>query len=740
MKKKLGLTALTLLMGSGLWAQSANNEATDEVARDDRTTERTTESDDTTEVLVVTPSGWARRWMDTPDAVGLLVQKEIQERMFGQTPDILKGTPGVYIQHTAHGQGSPFIRGFTGKQVLMLVDGVRFNNSTFRFGPNQYLSSINPHTIDSIEVVRGPSSVLYGSDAQGGVINLILKEPEKRSAFDYTFGARGRFESANTRKEGGLFAEIGTSNFGAMTSATYADVDELTGGASIGRQPFTAYEEWGTFASLSADFGMHRLALKYMHYQQNDLERTDKVSPLVANSGNLKVPGLGNELRRRFVFQIDDMAILRWSMETDSILESIYVDASYHKQQETLERIKRPSSGRGTLRDQNYNVHTLGVNAQAILNFGHWARLTVGAELYHDIVHTRRADTNRDTGVVTVKDKSAQYPDWSQYSTFGIYAQNETTLLDEMFLFRYGVRFSAFRAQADVDDFSDTLDGVNATFSDITGALGIVYHPIHELAITLNLAKGFRAPNLDDLAASKGTGRGEQIPNPDLDPTVQYTADLGFKAYIPTVDHSSSAPRELQAQVNGFFSYFEDYLISVPTVFDGQDVVQLRNEGRVRVFGIEASVEVWFSQAMGLLGLPTDRIFFEGDALAFKANITYTRGDDLKNDTPVSRIPPVFGEVSMRYQIMGGDMYFEPFMGFTLRQDQYAPGNRGDVRFTANDEASYFLFGLRAGWYASEHAQFHLNIQNIGNRSYHPMGSGTFGSGTNVSISGEIRW
>jgi outer membrane receptor protein involved in Fe transport len=138
--------------------------------------------------------------------------------------------------------------------------------------------------------------------------------------------------------------------------------------------------------------------------------------------------------------------------------------------------------------------------------------------------------------------------------------------------------------------------------------------------------------------------------------------------------------------------------------------------------------------------LPTDHLFFEGDALGFHANFTYTRGDDLKNDVPIGRIPPVFSEISIRYSAMNNKVYLESYMNLVGRQDQYAPGVEGDPRFTPHDSPGYVTFGLRTGWYPSRHVKLNLNIQNIGNRSYQPMGSGTFGTGTNVVLAGEIRW
>jgi outer membrane receptor protein involved in Fe transport len=689
-----------------------------------------------TEIEVVTPSGSKKKFLDTADAVTTLNRRQIEERGSGQMPDLLEGATGVYGQHTAHGQGSPFIRGMTGKQILMLVDGVRFNNSTFRFGPNQYYSSIDPFSIDRIEVIRGPSSVLYGSDALGGVINVIMRKPVLDAPLDYTFGGRGRFESASMCKQLGLFGEVGASNFGALLSATYADVDELVGGASIGRMPATAYEEWGVHGSMGYDFGAHRLTLSYQHFQQNDLERTDSVSPVVANPS--LIPGGPSNLRRRFVFQIDDLAILRWQLQTDSVLEELSADISYHKQQETVERIT--SGSPNTLRDANYNVHTMGGRIQAILNFHKLARLTVGTELYHDIVHTRSVDINRTTGEQTNHHGRIQFPDWSSYTTFGLYAQNETSLIDDRLQFRYGVRYSLYRALADLEDLEAGLPGLNEGFSDITGALAIVGKPTNCMSLTLNLARGFRAPNLDDLAAALGTGRGEQIPNPELDPETQYTADIGAKAWLATVDPDSAAPYEMMGSVNFFFHYLEDLMVSVPTTFNSEDVVQIRNAGRARIFGVEAEFGFYLSQVLDWVGLPSSHLFFEGDALGVHANFTYTRGDDLKNEVPVHRIPPVFSEVSVRYSAMRGQVYIEPYMTIVGRQDQYAPAALGDVRFTPHDAPGYVLLGLRTGWYPSRHVKLNLNIQNIGNRSYHPMGSGTFGSGTNVVLTGELRW
>lgn len=692
---------------------------------------------DSTDVKVVTARGSAQALMDTPDSVTVLARRQIQERMFGQLSDLMDGSTGVFVQHTAGGQGSPFLRGRTGKEIVMLVNGVRFNTSTFRGGPNQYYSSIDPGMVERIEIIRGPASVLYGSDALGGVINVILAQP-RFSEFDYSFGARGRFESASARKQGGTFGEVHTKGFSGLVSATYADVDELVGGDSIGRQPFTAYEEWGFGAVFGTRFEKHTISLTWSHFQQNDVNRTDAVSGIMPNQSVLPAPGTGTDLRRLFTVQMDDMAILNWTWAPGDTFEELTLNLWYHRQQEDLQRIRRSSPNR--IEEMAFNNHSLGIRAQTVLNFHELARLTVGLEAIHDMVSTRSVDINRTTKSHTNHDNREQYPDWCSYSSFGAYAQNETSLVDDRLQLRYGVRYSLFRALADVDRRFAQFDGVNNTYSDVTGALAVVGRPLEELGLMLNLSRGFRAPNTDDLSASRAFGGGQQFPNPDIDPEVQYSVDLGARLVLPRVNKDAHAPHELAAHVVFFFNYLEDLLINQPVTINGVNGVAPKNAGRGRIFGVEAEFSLYFASVLGWFGLPTDHVFFAGDALGVHANFTWTRGDDLKNDQPIHRIPPLFAEVSLRYEALRGEVYLEPYVTIVGRQDQYAPNVLTDSRFTPGDAPGYVLFNMRAGWAPSRQVRINMGVQNIGNRSYHPMGSGTYGSGTNVMFSGELRW
>ncbi|MBI4711972.1 MAG: TonB-dependent receptor plug domain-containing protein, partial [Planctomycetes bacterium] len=118
--------------------------------------------------IVVTASRREAKVFDSPYTISVIDSEEIQSRQMSRTtPDILSEEPAVMLQKTSMGQGSPYLRGFTGFRNVFLIDGIRLNNSTFREGPNQYWNTVDPFTIQRLEIVKGPASVLYGSDAIG---------------------------------------------------------------------------------------------------------------------------------------------------------------------------------------------------------------------------------------------------------------------------------------------------------------------------------------------------------------------------------------------------------------------------------------------------------------------------------------------------------------------------------------------------------------------------------------------
>jgi len=151
------------------------------------------------EVTLVTAAREEQAWLEAPFAATVIEAEDLDRRFVRTMPQALAGTPGASVQETGYGQGSPYLRGFTGYQTLMLIDGIRLNNSVFRAGPNQYWSTVDPFTVLRLEIVRGPSSVLYGSDAIGGTANVITRGPWTwGEGFQHGESLHYRFASADT--------------------------------------------------------------------------------------------------------------------------------------------------------------------------------------------------------------------------------------------------------------------------------------------------------------------------------------------------------------------------------------------------------------------------------------------------------------------------------------------------------------------------------------------------------------
>jgi len=196
--------------------------------------------------LVVTASRLPSPEFDEPFIVDTVDADRIRDRSYRTTADLFGDIPAVMVQKTGYGQGSPYIRGFTAFRNLFLVDGVRLNNAVFRDGPNQYWNTVDALSIDRVEIVKGPGSVLYGSDSIGGTVNVLTKGP---TGYGEGFNAGGRLSyrlSSAERSQIGRVEAWSTwdHTFGLYVGGSVKHFGDLEGGAGVGTQDETGYHEW----------------------------------------------------------------------------------------------------------------------------------------------------------------------------------------------------------------------------------------------------------------------------------------------------------------------------------------------------------------------------------------------------------------------------------------------------------------------------------------------------------------
>ena len=167
-----------------------------------------------------------RSLWDDPSHRSRIDLQQLQERAPTDMFQALEREVGVLMQRTQRGAAAPFIRGLTGQQVLILVDGIRLNNATFRLGPNQYFNTIDPGMVDHIEVLRGPQTVLYGADAIGGVINVVTRDAARQFSGSYQAGQwTHRYSSADNGYATRWNIEGSTTNASMFAGGGYGNIN-----------------------------------------------------------------------------------------------------------------------------------------------------------------------------------------------------------------------------------------------------------------------------------------------------------------------------------------------------------------------------------------------------------------------------------------------------------------------------------------------------------------------------------
>jgi TonB-dependent heme/hemoglobin receptor len=631
--------------------------------------------------LVITATRSERQVFDTPHAVSVVSHREVSESNASKTPDILTGTEGVLIQKTNAGGGSPYIRGLIGKQVLIMVDGVRLNNSYYRFGPHQYLNTIDPGIIDRIEVVRGPSSVLYGSDALGGVINVITRRrtefpvPGETAWFtqlhtetaDRQWTARAQFEG--NRGDFGWVGGINTKNFG-----------DLRGGGDAGVQNPTGYKEFDGDIKLNyRPDSRQEWIFAHQTSSQNDVPKTSEVT-------------LGSKLQFNYDPQLRSFSYLEYrARDAFGIFDGMKLNLSFNRQKEGENIIDRSAPFIETR--ELTDVRTSGMTGEFTNRIGSANTLVYGFDYYADSYDTGKKSLNSTTGLTTTVAPGT--PNGATYTGFGLYAQDVIALGERAEIIA-GTRYASFDAKGTLG-----ANSLNFSGSKLTGSLHGLYRVAANWNLVGGIAQGYRAPNMEDFF-----GRVDfvsEIPNTQLQPEKSLNREAGVK-YRST-------------QTSGEFILFDgdyDDLIVRTTVSPG--VKQRQNLKRATIRGAEAGIRHAFTKQWSASG-----------------NLTYAWGEDNDSHQPLQRIPPLYGSVRARFDFSSSQWY-EAYSNFARKQTRLSPEDLTDVRIPVGGTPGYATLNLRAGFRPSVNQEWLVSLENLGNLQYKTHGSGVYAPGLNLAV------
>lgn len=638
------------------------------------------------------------------------------EQLSRTVPEALKFVPGVMPQKTGHAQGSPFIRGFTGFRTLFMIDGIRLNNAVFRDGPNQYWGTVDPYSFERLEIVKGPASSLYGSDAVGGSVNAISASPFG-AINEQGFGLRSliRYSSAEDswmfRQEASIAA--GT-DFAARIGLSLKDFGDLKSGG--GTLPKTGYEE-GALDGSAEWRANERVTWSLVHQSlsQDDAWRVHRTEFAVPFAGS----SVGDE-KMRVLDQERHLTYLR--MQADPVsgfVDHLTATISLHEQDE--ERFRLRSRDR---RDrQGFEVGSLGAqvqfeSARAVHD------LTYGLEFYRDEVDSFNHTLNPNG---RVKSSAIQGPvgDDAQYDSLGVYVQDQVEASERVSLIG-GLRYSHF--EADIGRFENPITGKADAFSDqwdtVTANARAVIAFSAQHRVYAGVAQGFRAPNLSDLSRLD-TARSDELETAatDLDPEAFATFEVGtrFNGEKGTLE------------ISGYYTDIQDMIVTTPTgrFVDGNREVTKRNSGDGYVGGVELGGDCQLSDQLNLRGAVS---WMDGEVDTFPSS------DPVNVREPMDRLMPVTTHVALRYDI---DLRYWLEANVSIVDDA-GKGSTRDQRDTQRippgGAPGYTVFGLRGGCRLSDQLNLTLALENIGDENYRVHGSGLNEPGRNAIIALEGRW
>jgi len=687
------------------------------------------------EIKILAPSPLkSEELFDTPYSADIIESGDIRNRRLSRTtPESFKEIPGVSVQKTGPGQGSPFIRGWTGYRNVMLIDGIRLNNSAFREGPNQYWATVDPYLIDRMELIRGPSSVLYGSDSIGGTVYAYTIEPKIEPGAHYHSRSFYRYSGGEDSQTGRQEFSGNFDDFGWLVGGTYRDFGDISGGRRYGNMKGTGYDQYAGDIKFLYRLGeKSKLVLAVQHDRTSEAPRWHSTQDSRSWHGTL--PG-GD--RERDFDQERNLYYLQYHWDAPGgggVIDAFKASVSWHRQAEKEDR----TVGSGNVEVREFDVNTPG----AFLKVGKQTGMgyfTAGFDYYRDDVGSDAHDRNASTGVVTTYARGPIADDAS-YTSLGVYLQDEFSIgnLDVT----PGIRLSRAEVEADqVDNIEGdafVLAPIDDDYSAVTGSLRLLYHVTDNWNVIAGWGMGFRAPTLNDTTSFSLNLSGVlDVPTEGIDPERFHTFDFGVRARYPTWEFSAFV----------FYTLIDDFIGRTPTAIPpgapaGVAAAFAReNFDDGYVYGFEIAAMYRLLEEVTVFA---DWGYAKGEADTIA---TTTPPFNVVDEQPLGKVGPNTVHVGARYEPKASKVWVEGLVTVAARQSHLAfqeglPGGAGDGQRIPGKHGTpgYTVYTLRGGYAITENLTTAASVENITDKDYRQHGSGVNEPGTNFILGVDVRF
>ena len=697
--------------------------------------------------VTISVNKWEQKLNEVPNKIAKINMREARVFNPQTAADLLSMTGSVFIQKSQLGGGSPMIRGFATNRVLIVVDGVRMNNAIFRAGNLQNVISLDALATQSAEVIFGPGSIIYGSDAIGGVMDFhsLQAAYAQEKKWRVRSNAVARYSTANNERTGHVDFSLGSKSFAYVGSVTYSDFDDLKMGKHGGQdsylrpvyamrvnnkdpvftnsdprvQKFTGYNQLNVLQKIRFK-ASNKVDLQYsFHYSgTSDVPRYDR---LIETSGGTLSFGqwyYGPQLWRMHSLQATFTGANKLYNAARIIMAYQDYEESRHDRRFNNTRI----------RNQVEQVNAISVNADFDKSIGEKSELFYGLEYVKNDVGSFANRININNG--TIEAVPTRYPNNSDWNSYGAYASFRHNL--KRFTFTTGLRYNYVTLYAPFDKtlFNYPFDVAEIKKGALTGNLGMVFRPDEHSQFNFNFATGFRVPNIDDVGKIFESAPGQlTTPNPDLKAEYAYNFDLGYAVRIAN---------KVMIDVTVFYTILDNAIVRRPDTFNGQDsvdyegvrsqVFSLQNAAKATVYGVQAGVEVFILKNL---------------SAAVQANwIEGEETDDVKDEkVPLRHAPPFYGNARLKYshKKLYADLY--AMWNGKISNAGLAPSEQAKTFIYAKDVngrpyvPSWYTLNLKLGYQFNRHLLLTAGCENITNQRYRPYSSGIVAPGINFIAS-----
>ena len=673
--------------------------------------------------------------------------------------DLIQNSGQVAMQRSQQGGGSPIIRGFEASRVLLVIDGVRMNNAIYRSGHLQNIITMDNNVLDRAEILFGPSSTVYGSDALGGVVHFFTRNPEPATEDKVNISGSTfvRFGSVNNEKTSHIDFNIGGKRFASLSSFTMSDFGDLRMGErinkSLGEEYWVRYQYTERAADNSSDVLVQNndpYVQKFSGYKQYDLlqkflfKQSYRVEHLInfqfSTSSNIPrydrltdAQGTGLRSAQWYYGPQERMLMSIQSKVTDlgKMADILRVTASIQNIKESRHD-RRFNNNNLNHRAEKINVGGLTIDFQKKIKVN---QLRYGFDGQFNSLSSTAFRENISSGAITPID--TRYPDgdntlnyWALYATHTITLKDKWTLTD-------GIRVGGSSLRSTFIDktfFPFPYDDIKQNNTYASGNLGIIYSPT-SWKFSFMTSTGYRVPNIDDLAKVFESVLGSAttpgilvVPNPDLVAEKTINGDLSITKFL-----GSNARLEGTLFATNFF----DAIVTKPSTLNGQstityngfpaDVVSSQNAGKAYIYGYSVS---------GSFELINN--------LRLTASYNYTHGrvkNEAAPETPLDHIPPTFGRIGISYT--KAHFFAELFSNFNgwKRVGNYSSSGEDNLQYaTPEGMPSWYTINARASYTLNKVFTFQAGVDNVMDLQYRQFASGINSPGRNIFATLRVRF